>query len=145
MTGTVENEAPMVITDLRHDALQIGFQNGSSNELTSGQEVSLKSSGAIEERSVATSVSLGIVIVGAKPNFKATVRTNFTAIINGVADGGAVAPGDLLVPTGTKNSDGIPSYEQAAAGDYSIALAIKGGATGDAIRIGILNAPVSAI
>lgn len=145
MTGTVENEAPLVITDLKHDALQFGFQNGSTNELTSGQEVSLKNDGTIEERTVGTTLPLGVVIKGAKANLKATVRTNFTAALNAIADGGAIAPSDLLVPTGTKNAENLPLYKKASTGEYAVAMAFKGGATGTAIRVGILQSPVNVI
>lgn len=143
MTGTVDTVAPQVITDLKSDALQLGFTNGSGAALTEGQEVILKTDGTVNKRAAGTSKPIGIVIKGGADAARVTVRTCFGAVVNGIAKGGTINPGTYVVPNGNKNADSKSEYVAAASGDYALAIVIKGGAVNAEIKIAILDAPVN--
>lgn len=142
MTGTIDNAAPQVITDLKHDALQLGFTNDSGAALSEGQEVILKTAGTVDKRSSGTTRPIGVVIKGGANAARVTVRTCFTAVLNGIAKGGTINAGTFVKPNGTLNADGKPQYVAAVAGDYSLAIVVKGGAVDSEIKIAILDAPV---
>ena len=142
MTGTIDNAAPQVITDLKHDALQLGFTNDSGAALSEGQEVILKTAGTVDKRSSGTTRPIGVVIKGGANAARVTVRTCFTAVLNGIAKGGTINAGTFVKPNGTLNADGKPQYVAAVAWDYSLAIVVKGGAVDSEIKIAILDAPV---
>ena len=142
MTGTIDNAAPQVITDLKHDALQLGFTNDSGAALSEGQEVILKTAGTVDKRSSGTTKPIGIVIKGGANAARVTVRTCFTAVLNGIAKGGTINAGTYVKPNGTLASDGKPQYVAAASGDYSLAIVVKGGVVDSEIKIAILDSPV---
>jgi len=139
-TGTIQDPAVQVIQNLRHDALQHGFTNSEGAALSKGDEVYLDTDGSVKLRDAATQVPIGVVVVGAADGERVTVRDFFTMELNVVNGGaGAINPGQFVVPLGTKDSDGYPEYDAAAAGNYSCAIVINGGAAGESMRIGILD------
>lgn len=139
MTGTVDTTASQVLTNICYDGLQMSFVNSDTVALTQGQEVKLHTDGTIKKRGAGTDMPLGIVIVAAETTKRATVRTSFQAEVKGIAKGGTINAGTLVVPNGNKNADGYSEYVAAASGDYACAVVIKGGAVDTFITIGILS------
>lgn len=141
-TGTIQSKAPQVITDLEMDGLQTGFTNASGGELTEGQEITLKTTGTVDKRTSGSEYPLGIVVVGAKDGERLTARINAKAIMNCIANGGTLQPGDFVIPTGTKNADNLPLYKKAVSDDIASAVVIKGATAGNAIKVAVLHGVV---
>jgi len=140
MTGTIQNAATVIISDLRHDALQLSFVNDSGITLTPGQEVMLKTDGTIDKRDAGSEIPLGIVVVAGENGKRVTVRTYFTAVIKGKAIGGAINAGVLVRPNGNKNDTTfIPEYVASTTADISVGLVIKGATQNGEILIGIMD------
>jgi len=140
MTGTIQNAATVVMTDIRHDALQFSFVNDSGAALTEGQEVTLKTDGTIDKRDAASDIPLGIVVVGAANGARVTVRTFFTAVIKAKAIGGTINAGVFVNPNGNKDATThIPEYILATGNNPSVGLVIKGAAQNGSITVGIMD------
>ncbi len=145
MTGTIQDAAAMVITDLRSDALQLGFTNDSGEALTKGQEVTLKTDGTIDKRDAGTELPIGVVVKGNDDGKRVTVRTYFTAVVLGKAKGGALTAGELVVPNGTKDSTTyVPEFIAATSSDYAVGVVLKGASLDGEIKVGILDGIVAA-
>lgn len=142
-TGSIESEAPQVVTDWKSDALQFGFTNDSGVELKQGREVILKTTGLLDKRSAGSEIPLGVVVIGGIDGARCTVRTGFTAAIKAKAIGGTLNAGTYVVPNGNVDSDGIPEYIAAVAKDYATGYVIKGGAANASIKVGILDTAVT--
>jgi len=144
MTGTIQESAPLVITDMRSDALQLGFVNDSGGVLTPGQEVTLKTDGTIDKRDAGSDIPLGIVIKGGADGERVTVRTYFTAVVKGKAIGGALNAGVLVKPNGLKDATTfIPEFVASTSSDYTVGMVIKGALLNGAIIVGILDGIVA--
>jgi len=143
-TGSIQDAAVVVMTDLRHDALQLSFVNDSGALLTPGQEVTLKTDGTIDKRDAGTEVPLGIVVVGGDDGKRVTVRTYFTAVIKAKAIGGAINAGVLVKPNGLKDATtGVPEYVAGTSSDYAVGMVIKGAAENGQMIVGILDGIVA--
>lgn len=142
MTGTIQNAAVQVITDLRHDALQLGFTNDHGSAITKGDEVTLKADGTIKLRVLGSEIPLGIVVVGADDGKRVTVRTYFTSVIVGVAKGGTINAGVLVKPNGLKTNE-YPQYVLGTSSDYSVAIVMTGAIVDDELVIGIIDGIVA--
>lgn len=139
-TGTIQDAALLIITDLRHDALQLGFTNDSGGALTKGDEVTLKVDGSVDLRSLGTEYPLGIVVVGAADGERVTVRTPFTALMDVTnVNAGTIDAGDLLIPKGTKDANGRPNYDIAAATNLSMVMALTQAATTAIVKVAVLE------
>lgn len=137
-TGTIQDAAPLVITDMRSDALQLSFVNDSGDDLVAGDEVILKTDGTVDKRDAGTELPLGIVIKGAADGERVTVRTPFMAVLKGVANGGTINAGSFVKPNGSKTNS-LPQYEVVSANDYALGLVLKGGIAGATIVIGVVD------
>lgn len=137
-TGTIQDAAPQVITDMRSDALQLSFVNDSGAALAAGDEVILKTDGTVDIRDAGTELPLGVVIKGAADGERVTVRTPFTAVIKAIATGGTINAGSFVKPNGSKTLS-IPQYVVVSANDYAIGLVLKGATVGNAIVVGIVD------
>lgn len=138
MTGSIQNAVKIALRNLRGDALHISFTNGSTSELKAGQEVLLKADGTVEARTSGTGKPFGIVYIGGLADARVTVRTTFTAELNGIATE-VIVPGDLLVPDGDPDANGIPKYKKGATGNFSMAIALTNGALNGAVKVGIVD------
>ena len=142
-TGSIQSAAVVIMTDMRHDALQFTFVNDSGGELTDGQELILKTDGTIDKRDAGTEIPFGVVMIGAANGAKVTARTFFTVTVKAKAIGGAINSGVFMKPNGNKDSTtNIPEYIAAVSGDYSVGLVINGAAENGELLIGILDGPV---
>lgn len=139
-TGTVQAAENNVIRDLVSDALQLGFTNDSGGDLSEGQEVIFKTNGKLDKRDAGTELPVGIVVKGGANGEKVTIRTFATAVIMGVATGGAIEEGTPVKPNGSLTS-GVPQYVAAVAGDYCVGIACVGAAQDASMRVMIMNAP----
>lgn len=137
-TGTIQDAAVQVITDLRHDALQLGFTNDSGADLKRGDEVILKTDGTVDIRDAGSERPIGIVVVGGADGDRVTVRTYFTAVMNAIATGGAIVAGVPVVPNGSK-TDGVPQYIAAVATNYYCAITLNSVAQDADVVVGILD------
>jgi hypothetical protein len=101
-----------------------------------GTVVSLLSTGKVAAVTAYTDVQIGVVIV---PNTVAggmvTVQTKFTTVVNAVADG-TVAIGAVVDATGN-NGSGVPKFKATATGGNACGIALTGGATTVAIKVGL--------
>ena len=138
-TGTIQPPSIVVLPDIRHDALQLGFTNDSGGDLTQGMQVTLKADGTVDKLDAGTEKPLGIVIVGAVDGERVTVRTFFTATVKGIIKGGNIDAGVYVVPNGVTESDGRPQYIAAVLNDYTVGIVIVGGLEDAEIHIGILD------
>lgn len=140
MTGTIQDAAVLVIQNLRHDALQLGFTNSQGVALAKGDEVYLHTDESVKLRSTGAQIPCGVVVVGADNGKRVTVRTYFTLELN-VVNGGssAIASGVAVVPLGTKNSEGYPEYDAAADGEFASAIVLVGGDSDESMLIGVLD------
>lgn len=138
MTGTIQDAATLVITDMRGDALQLGFTNDSGGALAAGDEVCLKTDGTVDLRDTGTQKPVGIVVKGGADGTRVTVRTPFSAVIKGIATGGTINAGSFVKPNGSKTG-GIPQYVVVADNDFSMGLVLKGGTASSTIIIGIMD------
>lgn len=138
-TGTIQNPAVQVITDMKSDVLQFTFTNGNGSALVVGDEVVLNADGSVSARTSGASRPLGIVVVGGEDGKRVTVRTFFTAVINAYNNSaGAIDAGNLCYPVGSKTDD-KPNYNLVALDEYSCAVAITQSAAGSDVKIGILD------
>ena len=140
MTGTIQNAAVQIITDMKGDALQFSFVNSSGAALSKGDEVYLHTDGSVKIRNAGTQLPIGVVIVGGANGERVTVRTSFTVCLD-VANnsGGPVSAGDKLIPEGTKDSNGRPQYADAAATNIVKAIALHGAVDQAVVKVGILD------
>lgn len=92
-----------------------------AEDVVVGQSVTLMSDGRIAKQSAADDIPLGIVIKAALEGNKATISTNFRAVVRGGASG-AITAGQL-VKWAVSPSD-LTVYATAAAGEGVAALGI---------------------
>lgn len=143
-TGTIRGAAPMFFMDIKNDEITVSFQNNSGEVLTQGQEVVMEAAGTITKRTTAAQFPLGIVVVGAPDGERATV--NVLASYTAEAEAGEdLAAGDFVFQNGTKNTNGLPVYMPCGTGEQSVAVVMKGGLTGAAIKVIILKAVVTVV
>lgn len=143
-TGTIRGAAPMFFMDIKNDEITVSFQNNSGEVLTQGQEVVMEAAGTITKRTTAAQFPLGIVVVGAPDGERATV--NVLASYTAEAEAGEdLAAGDFVFQNGTKNTNGLPVYMACGTGEQSVAVVMKGGLTGAAIKVIILKAVVTVV
>ena len=143
-TGTIQDAAPLIITDMKSDVLQLGFTNDSGETLTPGQEVTLKTAGTIDIRDAGSDIPLGIVIKGGADGTRVTIRTYFTAVIKGKIVDSGINAGQLVVPNGSKDSTtNIPEFVAGTSSDYAVGMALNAASEDGAITIGILDGIVS--
>lgn len=140
MTGTIQDEAVLIIENLRHDALQLGFTNDAGKTLVKGDEVILKADGTVDIRDAATEHPLGVVVVGGEDGKRVTVRTFFTCEMNVAnANAGTIDAGTLVAPKGTRNAAGYPEYDVVAATNYAICVALVQTATTAIMKVGVYD------
>lgn len=139
-TGTVEGAAPEVLSDMRNEALQWGFTNSNAGPMVQGQEVFLKSDGTVDLRVDGSKPPLGVVIIGGETTKRVTVRVFATALAMGIAKGGTVVAGTMVVPDGTLDATNkYPGYKTAVSDDLSCGLVIKGGTVNSVIKVAIID------
>lgn len=143
-TGTIQDAAPVVIKNIKHDALQMSFvvANGGGS-LVVGQPVSMQTNGTLKAQGVGTDPCIGVVIKGAGDGERATVRTVFTTEEELIA-GGTLLAGALVRHNNVVDADGYPTVVAAATGEFACGVVLKGGAVGEKIIVGIIDGIVVA-
>lgn len=141
-TGSIQDQATLVVKNLSHDDLQLGFTNDSGGDLVIGDEIILKTDGTVDKRDANTEYPVGVVIVGGADGERITARVKATAVMNvNNVNAGTVNAGSFVFPDGTK-TNGYPDYDvlaQAVADVYSQVIVLKGATTGGRMVVALLN------
>lgn len=121
--------------------LDLPLYIGSDAPLHQGDEVYLRSDGSVGKRSDASEYPIGTVKVGNKEDGdECTISTNFQCTLYARnVSGGAITPGTFLVPDGS-SQEGVQGYDQATAGNMSLAMALTSAQDGEQFHVAILRA-----
>lgn len=138
MPGTFNTTTPVVFAQKAEDNLCLSFD--ASVALKEGEEVRISANKTIAKRT-GTQFPIGVVVVGANQNEKASVSTCFSNVIQGTAKGGTLNAGDFVKPNGNIGTNGLPEYVVAVANDFTQAVVLKGGALDSQLELGILRSP----
>jgi hypothetical protein len=136
MPGTFENNTRTVIVYDSGDAITFD----TTEVLKVGQEVRLTGDKAVGARTAGTQFCIGTIIT---PSYagdtNVVVKSVFECVLQGVAAGAPLTAGAFVKQNGT-SSQGLSEYVVAASGDYALGYVLIGGAAGDIIRVGVLEA-----
>lgn len=138
-TGSIQTTPKAGVYWKENHALEKPFYNGAGVKINNGQEVTLQNDGTVKLRVSGAEIPLGYVSVGNVDGKLCTISTNIHATVFAVAKGGAIVPGQELVPDGTTDANGLYGYAAAAAGNFVNAIALSGGDAGDEIHVALLR------
>ena len=111
-----------------------------ASKLTKGQLVKLKTDGTVDKLSGLTDVPFGMVTVGAESGQKATIQTNFQAIVNAKAEGSVTTSNELAVNTHNATT-GCDEYKVAVSTNAISAIALSDATDSNDLVVGILRTP----
>ena len=117
----------------------MGFINDAGEELKKGQEVILKADGTIDKRDAGSETPIGIVMKGGADGERILVKTFYTALVYGIAKGGAINAGSYLKQDSTKDAYDRFNYLVIAGTDKSISQAITAADEDAVMTIGVID------
>lgn len=138
-TGSIHPAGKVRIKFSESYALRQTYTAGAN--LKMGQPVKVSGDGIVEAVSAVTDFCIGIVDVEGVTGERVTVLTNFTADQLGVAKGGALVAGGLVVADGTLDANDTPNFVAAVAGNFASHVVLVGGAGASEVRVGMLRTP----
>lgn len=141
MPGTINPITPVIFVQKADDNLCLNFD--ASVALKEGEEVRLTADKTVGKRT-GSQFPVGVVVVGANVNEKATISTCFSNTMQATAKGATLNVGDFVKPNGTIGTNGLPEYVAVTTGDFTQAIVLKGGVIDARIEIGILRSPLKA-
>ena len=133
--NTLGNKTNTKVTRELSWALNLGFP--AASEVLKGQMVKLNASGEVEPIAAVTDTPIGMVTKGAKTAERATVQTNFSAVLTGRADG-AVTTGNELSVSGWDTPNLSDQYAPSAATNVVCAIALSDAADTEEVEVGII-------
>ena len=125
---------------VKEESYSIAHSFVAATLLTKGQLVKLNSNGTVGALTALTDMPIGMVTVGAAIGAKATVQTNFQAIVNAIAEGSVTTGNALAVNTHNATSK-KDEYKVAVPTNVVSAIALSDASDNGELVVGILRVP----
>lgn len=140
-TSSIQSAPVTVSKYYEPHSLDLTLRNGSGGALVHGQEVFISANNSVNKRVSGTTYPVGVVKVGGANGKDVTIATSFQRDMKAKA-GELLTFGMFVRPSGVMDASGRPTYVEADAGEFAMAVVIQGAANAGEARLGVLRVPI---